>query len=97
LRRELDLESKRLYLKADVQGHELAVVDGARESLRDVHAIECELSFVELYRGQPLFADVVERLRSEGFVLMGLDEVHSDARSGELLQVDGLFGRSDAT
>jgi hypothetical protein len=97
LRRELDLTGKRLYLKADVQGHELAVIDGAREALPDVQAIECELSFSELYRGQPLFADVVSRLRGEGFVLLSLEEVHWDARSGELLQVNGLFGRTGST
>jgi hypothetical protein len=66
------------------------------ESLADVLAVECELSLAPLYEGQALFADLVEWLRAPGFVLVGLESVHFDARSGELLQVNGLFTRPGA-
>lgn len=79
------------YLKADVQGFELEVFRGAPATLEAVQALECELSFLPLYDGQPLFAEVVEWLRAAGFALVGLEPVHSDPRTEELLQVNGLF------
>lgn len=96
LRDDLRLTGERAFLKVDVQGYELEVLQGAVESLADVLAVECELSLAPLYEGQALFADLVEWLRAPGFVLVGLESVHFDARSGELLQVNGLFTRPGA-
>ncbi len=82
------------YLKVDVQGFELEVLRGAPATLAVAKALECELSFLPLYDGQPLFAEMVEWLRTAGFVLAGLEAVHSDPQTGELLQVNGLFVRA---
>ena len=78
-------------MKADVQGFELEVFRGGQATLAAAKALECELSFLPLYDGQPLFVDVVEWLRATGFALVGLEAVHSDPRTDELLQVNGLF------
>jgi FkbM family methyltransferase len=48
-------------LKVDTQRYELEVLLGAGEVLSKARAVEIELSFVELYRGQPLFFDVATR------------------------------------
>jgi FkbM family methyltransferase len=93
LRHSLRLNDARMFIKVDVQGYELEVLRGAELALRDTIALESELSFVELYEGQPLFADVVLWLREAGFVLSGIEAVHFDVRTGELLQVNGLFRR----
>lgn len=55
------------FLKLDVQGAELMVLENATETLRDVAVLQCEVEFVELYEGQPLFADVDRCLRTQGF------------------------------
>lgn len=56
------------YLKIDVQGAELAVLQGGIEVLKHVVVIEAEAEFVPLYEGQPLFGDVDAFLRSRGFL-----------------------------
>ena len=56
------------FLKIDVQGGELAVIEGATEVLKGVSVVEVEVEFVELYQAQPLFADVDAALRARGFV-----------------------------
>jgi FkbM family methyltransferase len=56
------------YLKLDVQGAELMVLDGAPETLRSVLVVHTEAEFAPMYRNQPLFADIDARMRSLGFV-----------------------------
>lgn len=78
-------------LKIDVQGAELDVLRGATESLRLFRWIYLEMSFVELYEGQPLADAIVEELRGRGFELAG---VGAPSISGGLpVQVDALFER----
>ncbi len=58
------------FLKLDVQGAELMVLQGAQATLADITVVQCEVEFVELYEGQPLMADVDAFLRSQGFGLL---------------------------
>jgi FkbM family methyltransferase len=60
------------FLKLDVQGAELDVLRGSERALESVRALEVEVEFQPLYRGQPLFADVDAHLRERGFVLWRL-------------------------
>lgn len=56
------------YLKIDVQGSELSVFKGGRGKLRSAVAIHTEVSFVTLYREQPVFGEIDLSLRSLGFL-----------------------------
>ena len=56
------------FLKIDVQGGELLVLQGAVERLRDVVVVHTEVEFLPLYINQPLFADIDSFLRDQGFV-----------------------------
>lgn len=62
------------YLKLDTQGTELECLMGASQLLseRRVGFVRTEVEFMELYRGQSLFAEVDQFLRSHGFVLLDL-------------------------
>ena len=65
------------HIKIDVQGWELEVFKGAERTLRrDVLALRTEVSFFDLYEGQPFFSDIDAYLRGCGFVLMGFVEAH---------------------
>jgi FkbM family methyltransferase len=55
------------FIKIDVQGSELAVFQNASRALSSTLLIQTEVLFVELYRGQPMFADVDTFLRANGF------------------------------
>lgn len=55
-------------IKIDIQGAELMVLRNAAARLAGALAIHAEVEFLEMYRGQPLFADVAAFLRGHGFM-----------------------------
>ncbi len=55
------------FIKIDVQGSELVVFENASRALSSALLIQTEVLFVELYKGQPMFADVDTFLRANGF------------------------------
>jgi len=55
------------FIKIDVQGSELLIFENALRTLFTALVIQTEVEFVELYRGQPMFADVDRFLRANGF------------------------------
>ncbi len=63
------------FLKVDVQGGELLVFKGARKVLAETVIVQTEVEFVPLYRDQPLFADIDQELRSNGFLLHKLGSI----------------------
>lgn len=58
------------FLKLDVQGAELMVLENSQNLLRSISVIQCEVEFIELYEGQPLMAEVDIFLRSQGFCFL---------------------------
>lgn len=82
-----------IFLKVDVQGGELGVFEGCDE-LSAIEFIYVELSFVELYIGQPLFEEVTAYLSGRGFRIIGaFNQVVTDEFGPT--QVDVLFRRSE--
>jgi FkbM family methyltransferase len=63
------------FLKIDAQGYELEIMRHGTSTISNALVIECEVEFVPLYRGQPLFGDVQCFLRDRGFVLHKLIDV----------------------
>lgn len=55
------------FFKSDVQGSELAAFRGGAKLLSETMVVHTEVEMVELYKGQPLFADVDRHLRQAGF------------------------------
>lgn len=90
---ELFPAEARVYAKIDVQGFERQVLQGARGVLPQIHALELELSLVELYAGQGLIADMIAMASSLGYQPVWLERGFKDPRNGRLLQMDGIFLR----
>lgn len=86
-----DLGQKNL-LKIDTQGFELQVLRGAEQLLDRFSAIYCELSFVELYVGQPLASEIISYPFQRQFSLAGVYNITA-ARNFGFLQADMLFAR----
>ena len=80
-----------LLLKLDVQGYELAVIDGAERTLQRTALLEVEVSVRALYEGQPLLADVLDVLRAKGFALVALEPGFYDPKDGAIVQYDAFF------
>ena len=56
------------FVKIDIQGAELDVFQGGISTLRNLLFVVCEVEFVPLYHGQPLFGDVDAWLRRHGMM-----------------------------
>lgn len=82
---------QRSLLKLDVQGYELEVLRGAATHLRHFQWVYSEVSFVRLYDGQALAAEVIDYLSLHGFGLADLSR--PDRYAGRSVQVDMLFER----
>jgi FkbM family methyltransferase len=93
------------YMKLDVQGAELDVLQGGLVALKQATVIELEVEFVPLYKGQPLFGDVQVFLRQHNFVLhkfvdivgrafrpLSLENPH--AAMSQMLWADAVFVRN---
>lgn len=89
----INFKNKSSLLKIDTQGYEWQVLNGAQEMLKDITAIQIELSLLPLYEGQYLWRDFVDRLENEGFSLWSLQPAFTDHATGRTMQWDGLFLR----
>ena len=85
---------ERLYLKLDVQGFELEVLRGAEATLEHVLVLDVELSQTQLYEGAPLIDEVVAYLAERDYVLLGTEPAYVHPRTGETVQLNGLFVRN---
>lgn len=77
-------------LKLDTQGSELAGLDGAAGTLPTVKAIYCEVSFVPIYEGGPMYHHIAQFVEDAGFRLFRL-YFPTHAKDGQLRQADALF------
>lgn len=72
---EIDEVSEPDFVKMDVQGAELTILQNAQQKLKKCLAIQLEVSFLPLYHNQPSFGDIDLYLRSLGFVPHRFTEV----------------------
>jgi|694.fasta_scaffold155897_2 FkbM family methyltransferase len=83
-----------VFLKIDVQGFELEVLKGAEGILKNVKAIQLEMSFVPLYVDGPLYSDILFWIERNGFEVYSIIPGFRNLESGQLLQADGIFTRT---
>ncbi len=89
------------FVKLDTQGSELSILQGGEKLLKGVLGLKVEVEFLELYCGQPLFADVDAFLRARGFELADLRRVYwkraeftAFPGKGQLVFGDALYFKS---
>ena len=58
------------FLQIDVQGAELQVLKGAKESLKNIAMIELEVRFYPIYEDEPSWNDLHTFLQENGFLLV---------------------------
>jgi FkbM family methyltransferase len=82
-----------IFLKVDTQGFESRVINGAGPALSRIRGVQLEMSVVPLYEGELLLPEMVSFMAGRGLTLMAIEPGGADPRTGQLLQVDGLFFR----
>ncbi len=87
----VDRYAKSIYLKLDVQGFELKVLEGAEHILPKILGIQLELSLIPLYDGGTLFSEMINKMEQAGYELYAVIPCFTDVKTGRLLQMDGIF------
>jgi FkbM family methyltransferase len=83
-----------IFAKLDVQGHELAVIRGGRETLSRCQRVMIECNFAPLYQDQPTFNEIYREMRSMNFRFDGFIGNLRHPRTLELLSADAIFYKS---
>lgn len=84
-----------VLLKVDVQGSELAVLEGAAGVLNRIAAVQVELTIRSLYEGAAPWHETIALLEQAGFELSSIVPVGRD-RLNRLVDADCLMIRPDA-
>jgi FkbM family methyltransferase len=84
-----------VYLKIDTQGHDLAVVRGARSTLRYVRVLQMEAAVRPIYEGAPTFAEVYDEAVAAGFALTAFVPGSRD-KALAVNEMDAFFVRRTA-
>jgi FkbM family methyltransferase len=69
-----------IFLKIDVQGYALQVLEGASKILPKIKGMQIELSLVHLYEGQSLYHNMLDYIINLGFELYDILPVFSDKK-----------------
>lgn len=90
--------SSNVLLKIDTQGYERPVLEGAKETLKEVKGVFLELPVVHIYKNNWLFHEGVAYMNDLGFVLAQVHpvNVHNRARDSAV-EFDCLFRPVDPT
>lgn len=87
----------RIFVKMDVQGGELLVINGGLNVFSHVDTLVVEASMKPLYMGGTTFHDLYERLHGLGFDYAGiLEQNFSPSGTGEVIQNDVIFRRKES-
>ena len=80
-------------LKIDTQGYEPQVLAGASGCLAAFQLVQLEMSLQPLYAGQKLWLEMITTMAAHGFEPWAIQPEFCDSRTGQVLQVNGLFAR----
>lgn len=87
------------FIKLDIQGAELEVLNGSKKILKNTLGIEVEVEFVEMYMNQPLFSDVFLFCKKNNFEFVDFTNLcrwHKEKHNGfgQIIFGDCLFLKS---
>lgn len=86
--------ARRVLLKTDTQGHDLAVLRGASSILARACVVMAEAAFLPSYEEAPLFPEVVKYLETLDFRVSGFYPISHIVDDLTLIEADAFFVRS---
>ncbi|MEJ0005149.1 MAG: FkbM family methyltransferase [Steroidobacteraceae bacterium] len=84
------------FIKVDVQGAELQVLDGGQDVLAAAQVVMLEVSVIEEYVQGPLFADVIAYMADRGLLVHDICTIFRHTPSRAMNEVDVIFARRDS-
>jgi FkbM family methyltransferase len=78
-------------IKVDVQGAELAALEGASKTMIDAEVIVVEISLFEFMKGAPVLHDVIQFMKDRGFVAWDIILGWNRPLDNALGQIDIVF------
>lgn len=82
-------------IKLDTQGYELEILKGAHDLLKHLEVILLEVSLIQINKGAPLFAEIINFLTANQFILFDFCS-QIRRKDGVLWQTDLMFIRDGA-
>ena len=86
-----ELIKRNILVKIDVQGFEDEVIKGGLTIFERAYIVILEVSFIELYKEEPLFNGIYTLLIGLGFKFHGSLKQSEDKLNGMYLQADCIF------
>ena len=90
------IDEPRIYLKLDTQGYDLLAFRGAGDRVKDVLAMQSEVSCLPIYDGMPELEEQIGEYRSAGFDIAGLFPVSMHKPTLRVLEFDAVLLRQEA-
>ena len=84
------------FLKLDVQGYEIEVLEGWTKGFEQCEVIQCEISLLPLIPQAPLLHEVVAYLYNKDFLMFDVTELIRSPYDAAVWQIDALFCRKDS-
>lgn len=84
------------FIKLDVQGYELQVLEGGAAVLASAEAVLMEVNLLEIYQGAPLFNTAVRFMEDRGFQVYDVCTFFRRPYDRALWQMDVIFVRSSS-
>jgi FkbM family methyltransferase len=91
------IQSPRVFMKIDTQGHDLSVVRGAAGVLDRIAGLQSELPAVQIYDGMASMSTVLEYYSTCGFVPIGFHPVNTMRGTQISPEFDVLFNRFEGS
>lgn len=88
------IDSPRVLLKSDTQGHDAAVLRGAGGLPPEVVAVLVELAGQPIYTDQPKMTEVMDILLDDGFTPVAFQPLFVSPDGLRVVEFDGMFMRS---
>jgi FkbM family methyltransferase len=82
---------QKIYLKLDTQGYDIEVFKGLGDRLKNVVALQSEVSLIPIYENMPHWTESISIYEKAGFAVAGMFPVSWD--SGRIIEYDCVLTR----
>lgn len=87
-------DARRIFLKLDTQGYDMEAFAGLGERLRDVVALQAEVSLIPIYQAMPHWTESLLAFERAGFGVVAMFPVTRDRLTGRVVEFDCCLVRA---